>query len=45
MTTATLEFFDDLGSRGHEPRLERVRATVRFDITDGERTDYRLVRD
>lgn len=37
------EFFDDLKRRGHEPRLKRVSATVRFDITDGERTEHRLI--
>ena len=44
MTTSTVEFFDNLARRGHEPLLERVSATVRFDITDGERTEHRLVR-
>jgi hypothetical protein len=44
MTTSSLEFFDDMGRRGHEPLLERVRATVRFDITEGRRTEHRLVR-
>jgi putative sterol carrier protein len=43
MTTSTAEFFDNLSRRGHEPLLKRVRATVRFDITDGERTEHRLV--
>lgn len=44
MTSSTLEFFDDLDRRKHEPLLERVSATVRFDITDGERTEHYLVR-
>jgi len=44
MTTSTAEFFDDLNRRGHEPLLKRVAATVRFDITDGDRTEHRLVR-
>lgn len=44
MTESSAEFFDDLGRRGHEPLLQRVSATVRFDITDGERTEHRLVR-
>ncbi|GII21046.1 SCP2 sterol-binding domain-containing protein [Planosporangium mesophilum] len=35
MATPTEEFFDELGRRGHEPRLERITATVRFNITDG----------
>jgi hypothetical protein len=41
--TTTVEFFDYLGRRGHEPLLERVTATVRFDI-GGERSEHRLVR-
>ena len=44
MTTSTAEFFDNLSRRGHEPMLERVDATVRFDVTDGDRTEHRLVR-
>ena len=44
MTASTVDFFDDLGRRGHEPLLERVSATVRFDITDGGGTGHRLVR-
>jgi putative sterol carrier protein len=42
--TTTVEFFENLGRRGHEPLLERVTATVRFDISDGERTEHRLIR-
>ena len=42
-STSTAEFFDDLSRRGREPLLRRVRATVRFDITDGDRTEHRLV--
>jgi len=44
MATSTAEFFDNLSRRGHEPLLKRVSATVRFDITDGDRTEHRLVR-
>ena len=44
MATSIAEFFDELSRRGHEPLLERVGATVRFDITDGDRTEHRLVR-
>jgi putative sterol carrier protein len=44
MTASFVEFFDALGRRGHEPLLARVSATVRFDITDGERTEHRLLR-
>ena len=43
MTDATMEFFDELGRRGHEPLLEKVTATVRFDLVQGERTDHYLV--
>jgi hypothetical protein len=38
------EFFDDVSRRGHEPRLRRVSATIRFDIIDGDRTEHRLIR-
>jgi putative sterol carrier protein len=44
MTTSTAEFFDNLGRRGHEPLLKRVDGTVRFDITDGDRTEHRLAK-
>jgi putative sterol carrier protein len=43
MASSSAEFFDDLSRRGHEPLLARVGATVRFDITDGDRTEHRLV--
>lgn len=37
MPDPTAELFDRLGSRGHDPFLERVRGTVRFDVaTDTE---------
>jgi len=38
------DFFDSLSRRGHDKRLEKVSGTVRFDISDGERTDSRLAR-
>src|SRR4051795_4077749 len=41
--TSAAEFFDNLSRRGHEPLLNRVRATVRFDITGGDRIEHRLV--
>jgi putative sterol carrier protein len=44
MTDATDEFFDNLERRGHEPMLKRLRATLRWDIVDGDHTDHRLVR-
>ena len=44
MTDAIADFFDALGRRGHEPMLCRLRATVRWDIVDGDRTEHRIVR-
>lgn len=44
MAASVFEFLDDVGRRGHEPLLERVRATVRFDVTSGGRTEHRLAR-
>jgi putative sterol carrier protein len=44
MTASTAEFFEYLERRGHEPMLERVSATLRWDILDGDRTEHRLVR-
>ena len=32
-------FFDDLGSRGHEPSLEKVSGTIRFDLVSGKKTE------
>jgi hypothetical protein len=40
MADATAEFFDGLSRRGHEPLLGKLRATVRFDILDGNRTTH-----
>jgi putative sterol carrier protein len=40
---ATNEFFDELGRRGHEPRLRRASGTLRFDLVDGTRTERWLV--
>ncbi len=42
-TDATAEFFDELGERGHEPVLEKTTGTLRFDLTEGERTTRWLV--
>jgi putative sterol carrier protein len=39
MTSATTEFFDTLSKRGHESMLEKVKGTVRFDLTSGKRTE------
>jgi putative sterol carrier protein len=43
MGDATTEFFDDLGQHAHRPMLEKVEATMRFDLRDGDRTDRWLV--
>jgi putative sterol carrier protein len=43
MTDATTQFFDALGRRGHEPLLEKVTGTLRFDLVRGARTDHRFV--
>ncbi len=43
MADATGDFFADLSKRGQEPLLSKVRATVRFDIVDGGRTDRWLL--
>ena len=37
------QFFDELGKRGHEPLLDRLNSTGRFEVVDGERTDEWLV--
>jgi len=38
MTDATTRFFEGLKARGREPRLEKVKASLRFDLTNGEQT-------
>ncbi len=43
MADPTTDFFEGLSRRGHEPLLEKVTGTVRFDITHGKRTEHRLV--
>jgi putative sterol carrier protein len=41
MTDATTEFFTELGERRHEPALERMTGTVRFDLRgDGGTTRW-----
>jgi putative sterol carrier protein len=40
---ATAAFFAELSTRGREPLLGRMRAIVRFDVVEGERTDHWLV--
>jgi putative sterol carrier protein len=39
VTDATAEFFDDLAQRGHEPLLQNTSGTMRFDITNGKKTE------
>jgi putative sterol carrier protein len=34
---------EELGRRGHEPLLEKVSGTIRFEIVDGKQTERRLV--
>lgn len=36
---AVAEHFDALAARGHEPLLEKITATLRFDILNGKRTE------
>jgi putative sterol carrier protein len=37
MTNATTKFFASLEARGHEPRLEKVRGSLRFDLENGKK--------
>jgi hypothetical protein len=39
MTDVTVEFFDDLAQRGHEPLLGNASGTLRFDIADGKKIE------
>jgi hypothetical protein len=39
MTDVTVEFFDDLAQRGHEPLLGNASGTMRFDIADGKKIE------
>jgi putative sterol carrier protein len=43
MTDATTEFFDELEARGHEPGLEKMTGTLRFDLVNGNRMARWLV--
>ncbi|RLK12131.1 SCP-2 sterol transfer family protein [Micromonospora sp. M71_S20] len=41
--TATSAFFEQLADVGHDPRLCKVRGTVRFDIREGDRMEQWLL--
>lgn len=43
MADATAEFFASLTERGHEPRLEKAKGSIRIDLVDGKRTTRWLV--
>jgi SCP-2 sterol transfer family protein len=43
MGEATSDFFEGLGSRGHEPLLETTTGTLRFDLLNGNKTERWLV--
>ena len=43
MVDATTTFFEDLGRRGHEPRLSKATGRIRFELRDGNRTQRWLV--
>jgi glycogen debranching enzyme len=43
MTDATAEFFDGLARRGHDPRLENVGGSIRFDLAHDDRLDHWFV--
>ena len=40
---AVTAFFDDLGSREHEPSLKKLSGTVRIDLTNGKKTERWLI--
>jgi putative sterol carrier protein len=43
MTSATTDFFNELHERGHEPMLAKTSGTMRFDVSNGKRTERWLV--
>ena len=43
MTDAVSQFFDDLAGRGHVPLLEKARGNLRFELTDGRKTEHWIV--
>jgi putative sterol carrier protein len=43
MTDATTEFFEELSRRDHEPLLEKITETIRFDLVEGSQIDHWFV--
>jgi putative sterol carrier protein len=43
MSSATDQFFQQLGRRGHEPLLVKANGTLRFDLKDDRKTSHWLV--
>jgi hypothetical protein len=43
VTASIVAFFEQLARRGHEPMLEEVEGTIRFDLMDAQGTDYWFV--
>jgi putative sterol carrier protein len=43
MPDATTDFFSALEARRHEPLLEKMQGTLRFDLTSGKRTTRWLI--
>jgi hypothetical protein len=43
MADPIADFFDALSQRGHVPTLRDVKASMRFDVVDGESIDHWLV--
>ena len=43
MPDATAQFFEGLAQRGPEPLLGKTKATIRFDIAEGPRTEHWLL--
>jgi len=39
-TDAVTKHFELIGTRGHEPLLEKITATLRFDVLNGKRTEH-----